>query len=1229
MEDKKTAMADYSLQEPDRKDLRPRTLIDLLRRRAELRPEKRAYTFLLDGETEEVSLSYGQLNLQAQAIGKILIGMGLRGERALLLYPPGLDFIVGFFGCLYAGLIAVPAYPPSPAQLKRTMLRLEAIVGDAEAKVALTIQSVLSRMGQAPGQTSRLSSLSWLATDRAKNEVIDHALEVDSGAESIAFLQYTSGSTGRPRGVVLTHANLIHNASMVRAFIEHGPQDSYVSWLPAFHDMGFMSGVLQPLYSGIPAVLISPAVFLQRPFRWLRAISHYRATTSGGPNFAYDLCVRKISPEDRASLDLSSWTVAFNGSEPIRKETLERFAQTFAPCGFRRGGLYPCYGLAEATLIVSGARKGQGPIVKSFVGSEIGKGRVVEERSETKSQYDLVSSGRISKDEKVVIVHPESMIKCSPGEIGEIWVSGPSVAHGYWKNPAETERTFQAYIKNTNEGPFLRTGDLGFIHRRQLFIAGRLKDLIIIRGVNHYPQDIELSVENSAPGLRPGCGAAFTVEIDGEEKLVVAQEVDDRKQTDSSAIVDSIRRSIAEIHELQVYGIVLVKPGTIPKTSSGKIQRHTCRTEFLEGKLQEVYRSVLKGSGGSSREESFIRQALLAIESPKRLPIAESYILEQTAQVLQLSPAGLLPEQPLSTLGVDSLTAVELKNRIDARLHISIPVSIFLTGASAREVAQFALARLEASSSTWPALGETAEEPPVEYPLSYTQKALWFFYRLAPENTAYNVAFAVRISSGIDAAALERVFRTLVDRCHCLRTTFTVRGGLPVQRVHPQVRVELRRAFVTTDQDAELQRAIEDEAYRPFDLEQGPVFRASLYTRSPEDHVLLLAAHHIVIDGWSFWVLVDELLELYAAEMGGGRQPLPPSDFRYADYVRMQAEMLEGKEGENLYEYWKGELAGDLPILDLPTSRPRPPVQTYSGASYGFKLNEDLVSALKKLAASADATLYMVLLAVFQILLHRHTGQDDILVGSPISARSRAEFEELVGCFFNAIVLRADFSADRTFAEFLNRVRAKVLGALDHQEYPSHLLMERLNPARDPSRPPLFQCTFILQKRQRHGRAPIAFGDAPLPAKENQLTLSFLPIERKHARMELELEMIEADGAIYAWLHYNSDLFDRAAIGRMAGHYRTFLKGVAEDHNRLISSLPLLAEDEVEELLADQTLDLVPGEFSGLEEFFLEQVKKNPEKIAAVCNDDSMTFEELDKRSDRLADLIRRLAPSI
>ncbi|GAA6619603.1 fatty acyl-AMP ligase [Scytonema sp. NUACC26] len=561
------------------------TIVDVLRERALQQKDQRAYTFIQDTDTELANLTYEELDRQARAIAAQLQGIGATGQRALLLYPSGLEFIAAFFGCLYASVVAVPAYPPKRNQ---KMSRLQAIVADAQPQVILTTEALLTNIKSQFSQNPELSELQCLATDNIDLVQADSWQETLLCSDTLAFLQYTSGSTGTPKGVMVSHGNLLHNEHLIQKGFDHDSQSLFVGWLPLFHDMGLIGNVLQPLYLSTPCILMSPEAFLQRPLRWLQAISHYKAHTSGGPNFAYDLCTNKITPEQRATLDLSSWQVAFNGAEPVRTETMERFSTAFASCGFRHEAFYPCYGMAETTLIVSGGNPKALPVLKTVQKAALEENRIVLANSakDTLTQT-MIGCGQPLEDLRVVIVHPETMTSCKPDEVGEIWVSGSSVARGYWNRPEQTEETFRAHLRDTGEGPFLRTGDLGFLHDGELFVTGRLKDIIIIRGQNHYPQDIELTVEKSHPALRAGCGAAFTIETRGQERLVVVQEVERNylRKLDVNEVVASINQAVATEHNLQVYAMVLVKTGSIPKTSSGKIQRNKCRSEFLSGSL--------------------------------------------------------------------------------------------------------------------------------------------------------------------------------------------------------------------------------------------------------------------------------------------------------------------------------------------------------------------------------------------------------------------------------------------------------------------------------------------------------------------------------------------------------------------------------------------------------------------------------------------------------------------
>ena len=1199
---------------------RPLTLVDLLRRRALCQPDQLAYTFLLDGETSELHLTYRELEQHARAIAAALQLAGARGGRALLLYPPGLDFIEGFFGCLYAGVVAVPAYPPDPAKLQRTLPRLQAVIADAQATLVLTTSPILAMAKLIFAEAPDLKALHWLATDTVVGGVEDDGLAEQATADDLAFLQYTSGSTGRPRGVMLTHANLLHNAGLIFHVFEHTETDSYVSWLPMFHDMGFMVGVLQPLYAGIRAVVMSPASFLQRPARWLQAISRYRATTSGGPNFAYDLCARKVTMEDAAALDLGSWSVAFNGAEPVRAETLDRFASRFDCCGFRRAALYPCYGLAEATLIVTGGRKESPPVIKRMGAAALEKNGAAETSGvDTKSKL-LVGCGGVLPGERVAIVDPESLTELESGRVGEIWVFGPSVAGGYWNCPEETERTFKAFLSDTGEGPFLRTEDFGFIEDGELYITGRIKDLIIIRGLNHYPQDIEWTVERCHAAIRPGCGAAFSVEAGGEERLVIVQEIDTRQGPDPEQVIEAIREAVASEHELQVYAAALIKPGQIPKTSSGKIQRRASRQRFLDSALDPVaeWRAILS-------EES---NALDLATPPLSEEAIQSWLALQVAAKLGLSSGDVDINQPLARYGLDSLTAVELAHSVETNLGIALPMVSFLQGSSVAQLAAQALSqlgdRLRTQSPPPP-----IREREIEYPLSYGQRGLWFLHNLAPESAAYNIARAVRVRAALDVAALRRALSALVGRHATLRTTFAASRGRPVQRVHERFELGFRQEDTRHWSEAQLDERLSEEADRPFDLERGPLLRINLFTRSSDEHILLLAAHHIIVDFWSLALLMHELGLLYRAEKSGVRATLPTLHSSYSGFVRWQEELLSGEEGERHWAYWRSQLSGELPVLNLPTTRPRPPAQTFRGASEPFRLSAELTRRLKAMSREHGVTLYVTLLAAFQTLLHRYTGQEELLVGSVTAGRTKAKFAPLVGYFVNPLVLRATVFDDATFESFLAQVHRSVLDAFEHQDYPFSLLVERLEAARDPSRSPLFQVMFSMQKAQLPGDENLslfALGETGARMNLGGLKLESLPLKRRVAQFDLTLMMAEAGEELVATFEYNTDLFDAATIRRLARSFQTLLEAVVANPAERISRLPLLMPAEANLLLESwRAAPTFYREEQTIHQLFEQQAAATPEATAIVFGEQHLSYREYNERANKLARHLQRL----
>jgi acyl-CoA synthetase (AMP-forming)/AMP-acid ligase II/fatty-acid desaturase len=585
------------------------TLVDMLTDHAASHGDDTAY-ILLDGSGAECArLTFSELHRRAIAIAAHLQGMVQPGAPVLLVFPTGLDFIAAFFGCMYAGAIGVPC-----AHTARNIDRLASIVASSGAGVILTEDVSDATLRAMP---TDLGSLTWRRVADIPRDAAASWRPPVLAADSIAYLQYSSGSTGEPKGVMVSHGNLMHNLQMMAEAFSHDPRRTkIVTWLPLFHDMGLIGNVLEAVFLGVTCVLLSPTSFLKRPILWLQAIDRYRATFSGAPNFAYELCVRRITAAERETLDLSGWEVAFNGSEPVRAEVIDAFCACFAPQGFRREAMYPCYGLAEATLFVSGQGHAVAPTSLRFDRVMLERDRAV--LSDESTARALVNCGHEWSGQRIFIVDPERRVPLPQGQVGEIWLSGRSIANGYWRQPAASALTFVKTLDGVGEGNYLRTGDLGLMHDGGLYLTGRLKDLIIIYGRNLYPDDIERTVYSSNAALRPGCGAAFSVDLDGEERLVVVQELsrEYRDSFDEAQIRDDVVEAITAAHQVRLHALALIPHGTIPKTSSGKIQRRACRAAFLDGTLPLASQTKRKDDDGTPGRRQADAAAISQLRSP-------------------------------------------------------------------------------------------------------------------------------------------------------------------------------------------------------------------------------------------------------------------------------------------------------------------------------------------------------------------------------------------------------------------------------------------------------------------------------------------------------------------------------------------------------------------------------------------------------------------------------------
>ncbi|WP_255663135.1 non-ribosomal peptide synthetase [Myxococcus sp. RHSTA-1-4] len=1181
----------------------------MLETRARTLGEQPLYTFLEDGGDDTV-LSYAALDLRARRIGAALQSLARAGERAVLLYPPGLEYVAGFFGCLYAGLVAVPAYPPDPSRLDRTLPRLRAIIRDARASVVLTT-AFIQEMGEGLFEGApELAALRWVATDALPDGTEAGWQRPDPRWDTLAFLQYTSGSTGDPKGVRLSHGNLLHNLGLISHAFEVRDDSAGVIWLPPYHDMGLIGGILQPLYAGFPVALMSPLAFLRRPRFWLESLTRFGGTISGGPCFAFDLCVRKVPPGEREGLDLRRWELAFCGAEPIRPEVMSRFAEAFAPAGFQAGAFYPCYGLAEGTLIASGGRKGGGVLTRSWDAAALERNEALE-APEGSGSRPLVGCGRTMPDQTLLVVDPDTRRACPPERVGEIWVSGPSVAHGYWERPEESEATFGATLADDASGQrFLRTGDLGLLRDGELFVVGRRKDLIILRGRNLHPQDLELTLERSHPALRPGCGAAFSIEVGGEERLAVMYEVDPRKAWTPEDVVAAVRRGLSEAHEVQLHTLVLIEPGALPKTSSGKIQRRACRAELLAGTARALLTWSESDAGGAEAPERAGTPGEMAPPAPSTVEELEAWLLARIASRLRVRPESLARDVPITSFGLDSLGAVELANDLES-LGTVLRMEVLLQGPTVAELARKVFEARGAAALPELVPGTGAEPAP----LTSAQQRLWLFEQLERGNPAYHLPAAVRLTGKLDEPALRSAFEAITQRHLALRAVFREEDGTPSQITRPEVspwfsRVDLRAVPVAGREEAAL-RLAREAARAPFDLTKGPVLRTTLIQLDEHEHLLVVVMHHIASDGGSFAILARELSALYAACTAGREATLPPLPLQYPDFARWRRERDEEAARSASMEWWKQRLAGAPAALELPVDHPRPPMPSYRGGRISLHIPEPLTARLEALGRDEGATLFMTLLAAFQVLLARHSGQEDLCIGTPVNGRDRAGLEGLIGCFLDLLVLRGSLAGAPRFRELLGRTREVTLDAFAHRGVPFERVVDAVQPARDRSRAPLFQVLFVLQPEPGAGLA--------LPGLESRRA----ELDPGATPYDLTLSLARGANGLEGWLEYATDLFEPATAARMAQRLQVLLDAIASGPDQRVSALSLLPEAERRQLLVDWNDTRTDFPDACIHTLIEARAARAPETVAVRCGDEALTWRELDRRANALARRLR------
>ena len=1164
------------------------------------------------------------------------------GQPVLLAMPPGLDFVVAFLGCLDAGAIAVPCHPPRG---RRGLDRLKALVADAQPVVALVDRTTLATLERRGHDVPELSALRCFAPEDLEDELDAWAnawVEPPWG-EGLALLQYTSGSTSEPKGVRVGHRHLLHNEAMIQQAFGQDGDSRIVGWLPLYHDMGLIGNVLQPLVLGASCVLMSPVSFLQRPARWLEAITRFRATTSGGPSFAYDLCARRVSEEDRAGLDLSSWSVAFDGAEPVRAATHDRFVEAFGPCGFERRAFFPCYGLAEATLFVSGGEQTAVPTVADFAAEALEEGRA-EPADPGNAARRLVGCGRPWGGQRIEIVDPVDRRRLASVDdgsasapVGEIWIEGESVAEGYWRREDDpATATFGATLADDPAaGPFLRTGDLGFLRDGELFVCGRLKELIVIRGRNHLPIDLEETVRACHSALRPEV-AAFSVDDGDDERLVMVAEVRRRPGSRGgpdaetvAGIIRAAREAVAEHHQIELSDLVLIRTGTLPKTTSGKIRRRECRRLYRTHALPVVANAVLV-------EASPERLAEPAAARSTTVPVAW---LEATARVLRRPVSEISAAESLTAQGLDSLAALELQHTLRP-LAGAFDLVELLEGLSLEELAVRWSGDDEAAESV-----ETVEtsEPPTSVPLTPAQQDLWSLHQRvvglpAPASGAAQIGVVARLTDPAAFDGLAQGLAELAARHPALRATVGTesvgeREGEPALVFEPGAPPQIVRVDTEGWSAERLETAVDEERFRPLDLTAGPLWRLVLFERGADSR-LLLVAHHLVADFWTLARLARALIQ---------RRPMESEATADGDGARRLARAIErravppsAERRRALQEFWELRLGDPMAATLLSTDRPRGPRRGFEGQRIERWLDAETEAGIAGLARRLGTTPFAILLATTARWLTALGAGSRPRVGVPLADRAGAD-GDLLGCFVDPLPMAVAVAEAPGFEGLVELAGQEVRGVMGHRGWSVADLAQRFDPGQDPSRPSVFQ-VMLVDYTLGLGSTDDALGAFALGRPGGRLALSegdsaaaLESVATTSGGLGYEMVVASAriDGRRVVRLDYDPQLFDATTAERWIDLWtRGLVVGLARPEAPTTDGGLLSATERHQLTVGWQTPALSPpadGLESDVPTAVLRWARERPEALALSSGDVRLGWGELAERSARLAVALRRL----
>jgi acyl-CoA synthetase (AMP-forming)/AMP-acid ligase II/acyl carrier protein len=1093
------------------------------------------------GLTVERSVSYRELEQSSLRLAAVLRTAARTGDRALLLFPPGIEYVMALLGCLCAGIIAVPLYPPRPGA---KLDRIASVIRSCRPSLALTTATMAPLLD--PLRSSGLA----VGTIEAMLAAGEHAGQVDVSPQDIAFLQYTSGSTGDPKGVMVSHRNLLENELAIATSFAVRPTDVILSWLPLYHDMGLIGTALLPLCLGLQTVLLDTLAFLHDPLTWPLAMAKFGATCSGGPNFGYRLLCDRYDPARMTGSSLGAWRIAFNGAEPVDQETMDSFAAAYGRHGFSATSFYPCYGLAEATLFVSGSDAEAGYHAGVFDRRAFGLGRLapVSEAAGTGagqkgrvSAITVVSSGTACQGTRVT-VRSEKGDAVEDGLVGEICVQGPGVTQGYWDDPGATAKVYGTGVAG-QEGTFLCTGDLGALLDGRLYVVGRIKDLIIVAGRNFHPHDIERVAEAADPVLRKGCAAAVQL-ADAERSVILVAEVRSgalaHLRADSGAARDlgrKVRSDVAAECGLELADIVLVLPGSVPKTSSGKLRRAETMRRFLAGRLEIVGRSRSAAARDEQGEPDL--RSVQELPPGDREEVLRALLQDTVAVYLGARPGHDQLGVPLASLGFDSLRLVTLKGAVEQRLGCEVDAGLFWGDRSLDEVAS-AIAAAAPGRASPGSPGVRGRSVPVAGPMTEGQVHLQFYDQLFPDDVANNLPCALRLDRRVPQARLHAAVAVVVGRHPALRTRMGTPGN-PTQTVGHEASFDWRVRELDDHDQAGIRRFFAEVAYTRFDPGHGALVRAAAVLASGQT-TLLLVCHHSIVDHWSLQIVMAQIV----AEIADSDEPalFGAQDASAIEWAQAEARALGQDQARDRlaslaakWRPWRDELL--LPERQRRARRRNP------AATVDFEIGAELTARLYERSNVLGFTTFVTIAAAYLAALHRITGRPRVTIGTPYHGRANWRYANTVGYLINLIPLPGDFSDGASVREVEERTWRELRRALATADIPFSRLIKAINP-------------------QRHGESPLVQATLTLHQSASSLLQDGFAVPWSHCRQAVSGLAVEAfdvpprdvafafslygarDGARMVFrLAYQMDLIEAAMARRLGQEFQAALLELA------------------------------------------------------------------------------------